>query len=188
MARQKAPRYDHVSMAVHWLMAVLIIGLLIGGHFLEDMPAAVKADRAVLHAGMGLMALALIVFRIGWRIAHPVAPSPDITKWERRLSKTVKGLLYFFLLLQPAVGIGLALTAGYDVEPFGLFNLSLLGLPDPIAYYVLMRVHGFGFLAIAVLTLIHVAAALRHHFLKKNDVLRRMLPERRSHVEEAHAG
>jgi cytochrome b561 len=187
MARQKAPRYDRVSMVVHWLMAVLIIGLLIGGHALEDVPARVKAEEAVIHAGIGLVVLALMLFRIGWRIAHPVAPSPDITTWERRLSKTVQGLLYFFLLLQPLVGIGLALTAGYNVEPFGLFNLSLFGLPDPVAYFALAQLHGLGFAAIALLTLIHIAAALRHHFIKKNNVLRRMLPDSRTQAGEASA-
>ena len=176
MARRKLERYDTVSITVHWVLAVLIIGLLIGGHALEDVPARVKAEEAVMHAGLGILVFALMLFRIVWRFLHPVAPSPDLTTWERRLSKTVQGLLYFFLLLQPVVGVGLALTAGYDVEPFGLFNLSLLGLPDPIAYFALAQMHGFGFAAIALLTIVHILAALRHHFIKKNDVLRRMLP------------
>jgi len=181
MAEPKgASQYGGMAKALHWGLAVLIIFMLIGGHQLEDLAPAFKSETAKLHTGVGLVILGLAIARVLWRWRHPVAPVEGLRRWEIVGSKTVHVALYGLMLMQPLVGIAMAAFATYPVEAFGVIEISALARGDNELYEGLRKLHALGFLLLSLLILVHLLASLRHHFLKRNIVLKRMLPFTRS--------
>jgi cytochrome b561 len=168
--------YGSVSKFLHWLIFVLILGLLVMGYLMDDI--ADKALRAVvmnIHKLTGLLVLLLVIMRVLWSLIN-VKPglsqmTPHYEKWAE---KSVHYLLYLVMLLMPISGWVMSSAK----HPPMLGNISL-GLPVPQTKALKDLAFDFHYwiaVAIIVLVSMHVLAALYHHFLKKDDVLRRMWP------------
>lgn len=112
-----ATRFGLVSRLIHWVMAVLIIGLLILGTKLHTMqPGLANLWLYGLHKTMGLTALVLVLLRLIWhRISPPPAPIGPATAWEVRLAKSVHHLTYLLLVLIPLAGWAYASATGLDI-------------------------------------------------------------------------
>lgn len=168
-------RYNRGARTLHWLMAVLVAANLFSGLLndaLEDIVRVIPA-----HKAMGMTILALTVLRILWRFTwKPPAYPATVTAWEAVSARMVQVLFYGLMLVMPVSGWIMASAGKYPLSWFGLFDLPKLAITrtDP-AYLVGREAHGIlGWLLLALMIL-HAAAALRHHFVLRDNVLKRMM-------------
>jgi cytochrome b561 len=175
-------RYDAVAMSLHWLIAVLLIFMLFFGEELMEAEDG-GAFGPSLHVSIGSAILVLSVFRLIWRLINPPpAYSGSMAPWER-IASTATHLLFYALL------IGIPLTGWLATPKFlseegAMAGLTLFGafpLPGaPNLGLPMKAIHNLGSnFGIALLAL-HVLAALKHQLINRDDVLRRMLPFRRT--------
>ena len=175
-------RYDAVAMSLHWFIAVLLFFMLFFG---EDLMKEKDAGGfgPSLHVSIGSAILLLSVFRLVWRLINPPPAYPaGMAPWERTASSVTHLLFYVLLIGIPLTG-WLA-TPKFLSEEEAVAGLTLFGafpLPGAPSLGLPMKgIHEIGSnLGIALLAL-HVLAALKHHFVNRDDVLRRMLPFRRT--------
>lgn len=169
--------YGIISIFLHWLMAVLVIALLALGLYMTEISiSALKLKLFGWHKEFGILVFMLAIARLVWRVANitPQLPS-SIPPWQKFAARGMHWAFYGFMLLLPLSGWFLTSAAGLPVSFFGLFVL-----PDFISAHENLRllfteIHewlGYGLIA-AICA--HVAAALKHHFINKDDTLRRML-------------
>lgn len=173
-----AVRYGAVAQGFHWLIAVLFIAAVAIAWYMVDLPLSPYMVKTYnLHKSIGVTILALAVLRLLWRQFNRPPPLPStMPQWEQRVAHGAHILLYLLLFAQPIIGIVFSWAAGIPVVVFGLFVLPNLMAANESLKEILQWVHiyvGWSFVGLVVL---HAAAALRHHFLLKDDVLRRMLP------------
>jgi cytochrome b561 len=176
-----AARYSFAARALHWLVAAFVICMVPLGLYMVSRGAATNFDALTgqlydLHKLAGFTVLWLIVLRVLVRLRRGAPPPlPTLTPLERIASTAVHHLLYLLLLVVPVLG-----WAGISAYPalniFGLFNLpGILPANEQLANKI-FSVHGLLAQGLGILALIHIAAALRHRFIKHDGVLRRMWP------------
>ena len=161
----------------HWLTAIVMIGMLVFGLYLENAEIA-KADKGALiglHKAIGVAFLAFVVWRIGHRLAQgfpePAAPaSPSM----ERLARIAHWGLLASILIMPVSGVLMSLFGGHAIDVFGLFTIPTPGKVEAIGGAAHL-VHGLAGKLTIALILLHVAAALKHHILDKDATLSRML-------------
>lgn len=172
-------RYDPVAKSLHWLMAVLIIGLWGVGLGMEELPKGDLRSQIIgLHKALGVVVLALVVVRLAWRATHSAPPLPaTMPAWEQLGAKLGHLALYGLMIAIPAAGILMSQSAGRDVNVFGWIVPTLVEKSDDLKE-VFGEAHETLAWLLAVVLVVHVVAALRHHFMLKDDVLSRMLPRR----------
>jgi len=177
MSRQPAARYDAVAMSFHWGMALIILGLWVVGQGIGALPRGPERSELIgLHATLGGLVLVLTLARLGWRmVRRPPGSLPGWSRFERQAAALVHGLLYALMLAMPLVGLLMAQSGGHAVTLFG-FHLPVLVEPDEAYREMFAYEHQALGLALVLLVLGHVGAALRHHLVRKDDTLRRMLP------------
>ena len=178
--RTQITRYGTVAQGFHWLIAAMILVMLGLGYYMEDLPlGAQKLELYQLHKSIGITIALLAALRLAWRFVRPPPAMPETMRpWERRVAGVVHGLLYAMLFLQPLVGFLQSNAVSFPIVLWGVLPLPALIGPDEALGDTLIVVHTIGGNLLAILVIIHVAAALRHHFMLKDDVLRRMLPGR----------
>lgn len=168
-------RYGIVTIFLHWLMAILIIGLLALGLYMVALPIShQKLKLYGWHKEYGLLALALVIFRLIWRLTN-ITPSLSLPLLEKIAARSVHWAFYIFLFAMPITGWLITSAAGLPASFFGLFVLPNLISPNEELRVLFQEIHkwlGYGLIATIVL---HASAALKHHFINKDDILRRML-------------
>lgn len=170
-------RYNGVAMALHWLMAALILSLMVLGWLAVNQPLSpLKFDLFYWHKSLGILTLGLALFRLFWRWLRPPPPDQELPGWQRRAAAALHGLVYFLLLLMPLSGWLINSAAKFPFRVFGLFPLPHLVGPDKALQANLELLHLIGFWCLAGLLLAHIGTALDHHFRRRDRVLRRMLP------------
>jgi len=170
--------YDGVAKWLHWLTALGIFLLLLGGPIFHFMPESEKVARAASgHAGLGTLVLMLMLVRLWWRSRHSVT-APVMPRWQARLALLVHRMLYACVLLQPVFGILMAMSSSYDVVAFGLFNYSGVIGPNESWHQVFHVCHRLNGAAVALLLFLHIAAVIYHQFVMRDGLLHRMLPHR----------
>ena len=173
-----APRYDAVAQSLHWVIA-LLIGVQLSLGLLAEHLSLGEAKVAMLarHKSAGMVVLVLVTARLGWRFIHAPPPLPDtLNKLERGLASSAHVALYGLSLALPLSGWLLSSTASHAMRVFGFISVPTLGGLDLALLTQLKRLHGLLALALGTIVLLHVAAALRHHFWLKDGILIRMLP------------
>lgn len=181
------PRYDLVSMLIHWATAALVIFMLIfGEELMETGESGEEAGEALtgtfgpsLHVSIGVLILALTLFRVLWRLAYPAPALPEGMKpYERILSRSVHGLFYVLLIAIPLAG-WLAFGGFVKEEPAmaatRLFGALPMPLP-PFTFSGAKDLHELGSNLAFVLIGLHVLAALKHQFINRDGLIGRMLP------------
>jgi len=173
-------RYGAVAQTLHWLIAALVFVMFGLGWYMTDLPLGQrKFDLYQLHKSIGLTIFTLAVLRLCWRLLNPAPPLPaHMAAWERRAARTSHALLYTLLLVQPAIGYVQSNAANFPLVVWDVLPVPALLAPDEPLAETLASVHGLVANLIFVLVALHVAAALRHHFWLKDNVLRRMFPGR----------
>ncbi|SCW87552.1 cytochrome b [Ancylobacter rudongensis] len=176
-----AHAYSQPLRALHWLTVFAII-VTYGVTYLEAFFERGTAGRDLIwstHISVGLTILGFVALRLVLRVVGPVPPpSAALSRPAHLASTAVHVLLYVLLVATPLVGIYLAFLRGNEVAFFGLFTIpSPVGV-DRTAAGQVKEVHELLANGLVVLALLHAAAALVHHHVLKDDVLRRMLPGR----------
>ncbi|WP_336487959.1 cytochrome b [Methylobacterium nigriterrae] len=176
MMERDTSGYGRITVGLHWLTAALVIVLWLIGEFVEDLLAKGPLRSAIwsVHFGLGFLFTAVLVALLVWRQTKgrklPVGdPGP-----LHRLAKTTHAALY--VLLTVIVGLGIANAFVRGVSLFGVVSLPQLGdkaLRRPLTHW-----HGLMANLLMVVALFHTTAALMHHYLWQDSVLRRMLPAR----------
>lgn len=174
-------RYTKTAIALHWLVAILIVGTFTLGLVMTDIPgfSPTKLKYFSWHKWAGVTVLFLACARLLWRLGHRPPPlSPSMPAWQRGAAHSLHHLLYVFIFAVPLSGYFFSLASGFPVVYFGLFKLPVLIEKNKALADTLAPVHYWLNMAMAALVVLHVLAALKHHFIDRDDTLRRMLPGR----------
>jgi len=176
--RNTPARWGHVAQFLHWLIVVLIIAQVILANMAEDLPIGMKKlAMFARHKSVGITILCLAVIRLLWRWANPTPLLPTTLKpYERVLAGFTHFGLYLLLFAMPLTGWMMTSARGFPVSWFGFFQLPDFVPKNDALYKAMKETHDTLALALYAIVFLHVAAALKHHFLLKDDVLRRMLP------------
>jgi cytochrome b561 len=180
--RNSEDSWGAVARGLHWLVAVLVLAQFVIGSVAEEMKLTpAKLDLFVWHKSIGVTILALAVLRLLWRLANPPPAMPAGTpRWEQRLAALGHWALYALIFVVPISGW---LVSDASRVPFKAY--FVLPMPDLIATSRSLQeaaeeVHEVLTMTLLVVVIVHIAAALRHHFLLHDNVLRRMLTGRHS--------
>jgi len=175
-------RYTVTAMTLHWLMALLVLAMFASGLTIKALPetsAWVETLRA-LHRPLGMTILALVVVRILYRMAVPPPPLPsDLPLWQREIARWLEWTFLFAMVAMPLIGWGYVNALGKDVTVWGLFTLPVIAGTEKETLLVLDLAHEYIAWALKYLIGLHIAAALFHHFVRKDGVLAAMMPNRR---------
>ena len=175
---EAAASYGAVARFFHWLTVALLLTIIPIGLVMGDLPRGRLQDTLfVTHESLGLTVLGLTLFRLFWRLPHrPPPPSPDLRPFVVRASGSVHVLLYVILLVMPVTGYLFVTYSGIALHYFGLVTVPALVSPDKPTGEWFLAVHVTLQWAIYGLALMHIGAALHHFFVRRNDVLPRMIP------------
>lgn len=175
--RETGREYSSLAKALHWAVAFIVIGLIPVGLVMADLKPGSLQDRLfVLHESFGVIVLALMLLRAVTRWRLRPAPYFNLAPWERRASTGIHYALYALLLVTPVIG-WLALSAfGLGPSFFGVAELPRLLAKNKPLSDILFDVHEVCAYLIAGLLTLHVAGALRHALVLRDDLIWRMLP------------
>lgn len=172
-------RYTRTAIVLHWLVLALLIAQYVIGwtmpHIGHDTPVTTQIG---LHFSLGVLIIGVIVVRLVWRVTHgePAHPA-GVPAWQLRAARVLHGLLYLLLIAVPLLGWINASYRGMPVTLFGLARMPPLVATHAAGWHwtgdVHMLIADYG---ITTLVGLHVAAAMYHHFIRRDGVLRRMLP------------
>jgi cytochrome b561 len=179
-------RYTIVAIVLHWLIAGGILALLAIGLVMMHaaIPIATKFQLVQLHKSIGITILFLVLLRLLWRLFHAPPPLPEtMPPLERKAAIGAHPLLYLAMVGLPLTGWAVVSVAPLNIPTFlfGLVHwphmpiLSTLTNKAPVSA-VVTAIHTYGAWALIAVIALHAAAALRHHFIIRDDVLWRMLP------------
>ncbi|NHZ90702.1 cytochrome b [Massilia sp. CCM 8733] len=172
-------RYTITAIIFHWLIALLIVGAFIMGLVMTDIPGITptKLKYYSWHKWAGVTVLALAALRLLWRLTHRAPAYPaSMPAWQKGAAHGLHGVLYLLMFAVPLSGYFYTLSAGIPVMYFGLFELPILIAADPALKPVLKGVHYWLNMGLAACVALHLAAALKHQFIDRDGVLKRMLP------------
>lgn len=171
-------QWDGVARALHWSMALLILGMIALGWIAVSYPLSpTKLTLFLWHKSIGLSLLGLVVVRLLWRAATRAPAPPESTSGlERALARSSHAMLYLLMILMPVSGYVVNSTADFSFRFFGWARVPNLIAPNKGWQDAAETVHLTTSWILILLIVVHAAAALRHHFVLKNDVLAGMLP------------
>lgn len=178
MLKNTVQAWGWVAKSFHWLLALLIPGQLVLGWIAEEAPVSPqKFELFVWHKSIGISILLLAILRLGWRFANAAPATPaGIASWEERFARGGHVTLYILMLAVPLSGWWVADTSRIPFKLFWHVPVPDLVAPDKQLSELAASMHGLLTTALIVVVFVHVLAALRHHFLLRNNTLRRMLP------------
>ena len=172
-------RYTTTAIVFHWLIALMIISTFTLGLVMSDMPgiSPTKLKYYSWHKWAGVTILALAALRLLWRLTHPAPDYPaSMPAWQKSAANALHGLLYGLMFAVPLSGYFYTLASGYPVVWFGLFKLPVLIDANPELKPVLGGLHYWLNMGLLAVVAMHIAAALKHQFVDRDGVLKRMLP------------
>jgi cytochrome b561 len=176
--RNTPHRWGVVSQFLHWLIVALVIVQVILANIAEDLPIGMKKlAMFARHKSVGLTIFALVVLRLLWRWGNtrPLLPT-TLKPYERVLATLTHAGLYIVLFAMPLTGWMMTSARGFPVSWFGFFQLPDFVPKSDALFNAMKETHDTLALILFAIVFLHVAAALKHHFIMKDDVLRRMLP------------
>lgn len=171
-------RYGVVAQLFHWAVVVLIIVQFILAKRADALPLGpAKIGVLAQHKSVGITILGLVLLRLVWRWLNVVPAEPSaVPTWQRLGARISHVALYILLLVTPVVGWLMSSARNFPVSWFGLVTLPDFIAPSKPAYELLHETHELLAQVLFWLALLHIAAALKHHFIDRDNVLRRMLP------------
>lgn len=169
-------RYSTLAIVLHWLVALLIFAAFPLGVYMYELPLSPDKLRLYsYHKWIGITVLLLAAIRVSWRLTHTPPPLPDsIAAWQRRASAIVHGLLYVLILAIPLSGWLMSSAKGFQTVWFGVVPLPDLVEKNRELGDLLAGVHQALNFTLLGLVILHVAAAMKHHFIERQPFLQRM--------------
>jgi cytochrome b561 len=174
--RNTTRAWGTLSKSLHWIIVLLILCQPFIANYADSLSGAAKIGPLALHKSLGITVLGLAIIRLVWRLLNPVPSTSGLKTWERVLARLSHLLLYALIFAMPLTGWMMSSARNFPVSWFNLVQLPNLVPPGRETYELMHDLHGALFAALVLVALLHVAGALKHHFLDKNDVLKRMLP------------
>lgn len=169
-------RYSSPAVLLHWLVALVIFAGFPLGLYMVDLP--LSPDKLKLysyHKWIGITVLMLAAIRLSWRLTHTPPPLPaGIPVWQQRASMVVHGLLYGLILAIPLSGWLMSSAKGFPTVWFGVLPLPDLIDKNRELGDLLAGVHKALNFSLLALVILHVGAALKHHFIERQPFLQRM--------------
>lgn len=173
-------RYGIIASLLHWFMALLIVVIIGLGLYMVELPDVgfnlQKIKLIFLHKELGMLALAFVLLRFVWRLGNVIPLLPlTVPVWQRVAARIVHLAFYGFMVALPVSGWMMSSAAGIPVTFLGVFTLPDLVSPNMNEVPMYIAIHkwvGYGLIATIGL---HISAAMLHHFVYKDDTLRRML-------------
>ena len=172
-------QYTRTAKSLHWLMALIIIGLVPLGLYMHELPVSPrKLQLYSWHKWAGVTVFVLLLVRVAWRLTHRPPALPAASTALERLAAHAGHLgLYLLMLVTPVSGWLMSSAKGFQTVWFGVLPIPDLVGKDKALGDTLAEVHEFLAWTLVALIVVHVVAALKHHFIDRDDVLVRMLPE-----------
>jgi cytochrome b561 len=181
----KQSRYTPVAMALHWLLGLFVVVMFGVGFYMADLPfSPLRLKLYNWHKWAGVTFLALTALRLLWRLTHrppalPAAIVQAMPRWQARVHHATHYLLYALFFSVPLIGWAYSSAAGFPIVWFGVLALpDLLPVNKELAALIkpLHEIFAYALIGLAGL---HVAAALKHHWIDRDGLLMRMLPGHR---------
>ena len=174
-------RYTGVAIGLHWLIGLMIVTSLGVGLYMVRL--SLSPDKLRLyswHKWAGVTIFMLVLVRSLWRLTHPAPPLPDdVPVWQRKVAEATHYALYALMIVIPLTGWLMSSAKGFQTVYFGVVPIPDLLAKNEGLGETLALVHRYLNYTMIGLVIAHIAAALKHHFIDKDDILRRMLPARR---------
>lgn len=174
--RNSTTTYGLIARVLHWGMALAVIALFILGYWMRGLNYTSPYYQTApdLHQSAGMVVLVLLVFRLFWKITNPKPHVPTLTRFEHLASVALQWAFYAILFVMMVAGYFILTSDGRGFEVFGIIEIPSLytqkGLEELAG-----KIHWIlAYLTIGLAAL-HGGAALFHHFIKKDDVLRQMI-------------
>lgn len=168
--------YGRVSILLHWIMAIIIIGLLILGLYMVRLPISMnKLKFYGWHKEYGMLILLLVILRLAWRFLNSIPSLSMLATWERITARSVHGLFYILMFAMPLTGWLITSAANLPISFFGIIVFPSLISPNQQTMALFQQIHAYLAYVFMALIGLHSGAALKHHFINKDDILRRML-------------
>jgi cytochrome b561 len=176
-ARPVTGQFTTMAKTLHWTVAFLMLSVVPVAFSFAWTPVADRAGAIPVHVSIGLIVVVLTLIRLGWRAASPPPPLPASTSVATRAgARFGHAVLYGGILFQGMLGIWMAALSPSGIRVFNTFDLAALAPASPGSLVYLRQIHFVGACVVSAAIVIHVAAALWHHFRLRDDVLIRMLP------------
>lgn len=168
-------QYGLIAILLHWIMAILIVGLIIGLYMTRIPIGLLKLKLFGWHKEYGILVLMLVMLRIVWRVTNIHPSLAELLTFERIAARIVHWLFYVFMIALPLTGWLITSAAGLEISFFGLFLIPNLISPNENLRALFQGIHQWLSYGLIVTFCGHVGAALKHHFINKDTILRRML-------------
>jgi cytochrome b561 len=170
--------YGRVARAFHWLIAALLLVQIPLAFYMTDQPLGPdKLGNYATHKSIGLLIFSATALRLAWRLTHPAPPLPAGTPgWQRFGARLTQVFLYALMLLMPLTGLLRSQAATFPVSFFGLFTLPTVTGVNQQFSDGMSEAHEMQGTILLVLISVHALASLHHHFVRRDGVLRSMLP------------
>lgn len=179
--RNSSANWGAIAKTFHWLIAIAILVNIGLGLWASGLPVSPrKVEAFYLHKSVGLTVLWLAMLRLMWRLTNPAPRLPlGMALWERMLAQTSHFLLYLLMLVMPLSGWVIHSASNFPLDLYGVIRVPDL-VPETMDEGAIQDtaqvVHYWLFITICALLVLHVAGALKHHFVNGDHVLRRMMP------------
>ncbi len=187
MGRSSEQRYGDIAVIFHWLIALFIIGLLIVGKFMTSLEEndPLRFVLTQTHKSFGITVLVLSVLRVLWRLSHKPPPEPaSLPTWQKKAAGGAHLMLYALMFILPITGWVMVSASPLNIDTvlFGVVTLPHIpGLMDLANSENIAssfhHYHEYAGTALIVILLLHIGAALKHHYFDKDTILSRMLPD-----------
>jgi cytochrome b561 len=176
--RNDADSWGAAAKLFHWLLAVLVFAqIALGLTAVSWRVSPTKLDLFVWHKSVGLLILALLALRLAWRLTNRVPNLPaGMAAWERLGARLSHFLLYALMIALPLSGWVIASASNVPFKIFWTIPLPAIAAPDKAVADLFSTIHGWLVTLLALVLVAHICAALRHHYVKRDTVLLRMLP------------
>ena len=169
--------YGRTAIALHWLIALLIFCAFPLGVYMHELPFSPgRLKLYSYHKWIGVTVFLLAIARVAWRIGHPAPPPAGMPAWQRIASVATHHLLYVLILAVPVSGWLMSSAKGFQTVYLGMIPLPDLLTKDKELGDMLTTVHQILNFTMAALVITHVAAALKHYVVDRDEVLGRMIP------------
>ena len=174
-------RYTATAIALHWLLALAIVGAFSLGLYMADLPLSPQRVKLYnWHKWAGVTILALSALRLLWRLTHRPPPDAPMAAWQQRAAHLAHGGLYLLFFAVPLMGWAYSSAAGFPIVWFGVLPLPDLLPVDKALALAIKPVHGWLAWTLMVVVALHVAGALKHQFIERDGLIARMWPGRAS--------
>lgn len=179
MTASAADRYTRTAIALHWLLAIALVGIFGVGIYMADLPLSpARLKLYNYHKWAGITILLLSALRLAWRATHRPPPDVAMPDWQRRAAHATHLALYGLFFAVPLAGWAYSSAAGFPVVWFGVLPLPDFVPADKQLAELIKPLHKILAFAMAALVLAHVGAALKHQLVDRDGLIGRMWPQR----------